>query len=77
MSFWSNELSSVKCLNAIFSVFLTLQRANLCVSGGKESVIAADPCSLGPIYTCRDLQTAVECGVSALKSLMYECAFTF
>ncbi|KAL1266858.1 hypothetical protein QQF64_002533 [Cirrhinus molitorella] len=37
------------------------KRANLCFSGEKEPVIAADPCSLGPIYTCRDLQTAVDC----------------
>ncbi|XP_043106586.1 prosaposin [Puntigrus tetrazona] len=36
------------------------KRAHLCVSGEKE--IAADPCSLGPIYSCRDLQTAVNCG---------------
>ncbi|RXN21335.1 prosaposin-like isoform X2 [Labeo rohita] len=49
------------------------KRANLCVSGGKESVIAADPCSLGPIYTCRDLQTAVECGaVSFCQKNMWE-----
>ncbi|XP_058645408.1 prosaposin isoform X2 [Onychostoma macrolepis] len=52
------------------SVFLSKQqraldickKANLCVSGEKEPVIAADPCSLGPIYSCRDLQTALDCG---------------
>ncbi|XDV53963.1 hypothetical protein PO909_022353 [Leuciscus waleckii] len=36
-------------------------RANLCVSG-EEPAIAADPCSLGLDYICRDLQTAVDCG---------------
>ncbi|XP_059394690.1 prosaposin [Carassius carassius] len=53
------------------SVFLSKQqgaldickKADLCVSGEKETVIAADPCSLGPSYSCRDLQTAVDCGV--------------
>ncbi|KAK7120304.1 hypothetical protein R3I94_020340 [Phoxinus phoxinus] len=38
------------------------KRANLCVSGEKEPVIAADPCTLGLDYICRDLQTAVDCG---------------
>ncbi|XP_056109321.1 prosaposin isoform X1 [Rhinichthys klamathensis goyatoka] len=38
------------------------KRANLCVSGEKESAIAAGPCSLGLDYICRDLQTAVYCG---------------
>ncbi|KAK9968081.1 hypothetical protein ABG768_002428 [Culter alburnus] len=37
--------------------------ANLCVSGEREPVIAADPCSLGPDYSCKDLQTALDCGV--------------
>ncbi|KAK7126014.1 hypothetical protein R3I93_021406 [Phoxinus phoxinus] len=37
------------------------KRANLCVSG-EEPVIAADPCTLGLDYICRDLQTAVDCG---------------
>uniref|UniRef100_A0A9J8BVV2 Surfactant protein Ba n=1 Tax=Cyprinus carpio carpio TaxID=630221 RepID=A0A9J8BVV2_CYPCA len=53
------------------SVFLSKQqgaldickKANWCVSGEKEPVVAADPCSFGPIYSCRDLQTAVDCGV--------------
>ncbi|XP_042588262.1 prosaposin [Cyprinus carpio] len=53
------------------SVFLSKQqgaldnckKANWCISVEKEPVIAADPCSLGPIYSCRDLQTAVDCGV--------------
>ncbi|XP_016341179.1 prosaposin [Sinocyclocheilus anshuiensis] len=38
------------------------KRANLCVSGERKPVIAAAPCSLGPMYSCRDLQTAVDCG---------------
>ncbi|XP_056323318.1 prosaposin-like isoform X2 [Danio aesculapii] len=39
----------------------TCKSANLCPSDDKDSVISADPCSLGPKYSCRDLQTAVKC----------------
>ncbi|XP_051972345.1 prosaposin isoform X2 [Xyrauchen texanus] len=38
------------------------KRANLCVAPDKELVMAGDPCSSGPNYRCKDLQTALECG---------------
>ncbi|XP_067290060.1 prosaposin [Pseudorasbora parva] len=38
------------------------KRANLCVSGEREPVIAPNPCSLGLDYICGDFQLAVDCG---------------
>ncbi|KAI4875212.1 hypothetical protein NFI96_010673 [Prochilodus magdalenae] len=43
----------------------TCERADLCVRRNKsDSVAAGDPCTLGPSYTCKDQQTAEECGVA-------------
>lgn len=51
------------------TVPLISQRADLCVASRRLEPLGSNPCTWGPSYWCKNMQTALKCGVSLSPSV--------